>query len=37
MQHIPKVGESLNYKGFSFIIEKADAKRVILVRIQVQE
>ena len=37
MQHIPKVGESLNYKGFSFIIEKADAKRVILVRIQIAE
>ena len=37
MQHIPKVGESLIYKGFSFIIEKADAKRVILVRIAIQE
>ncbi len=35
MQHIPKVGESLMYKGFSFTIEKADAKRVILVNIQV--
>jgi CBS domain containing-hemolysin-like protein len=35
MQHIPKVGESLMYKGFCFTIEKADAKRVILVKIQV--
>lgn len=35
MQRIPKVGESLNYKGFSFIIEKADVKRALLVRIQI--
>jgi putative hemolysin len=35
MQRIPKVGESLTYKGFSFIIEKADAKRALLVRIQI--
>ena len=37
MQHIPKVGEQLIYKDFYFTIEKADAKRVILVRIQTQE
>jgi len=37
MQHLPKVGESLVYKDFNFSIEKADTKRVILVRIQTQE
>ncbi|MDP3788147.1 MAG: hemolysin family protein [Candidatus Chromulinivorax sp.] len=34
MQHIPKIGESLTYKGFCFTIEKADAKRVLFVRIE---
>jgi putative hemolysin len=37
MQHIPKVGESLTYKGFDFTIEKADAKRVLFVRIETAE
>ncbi len=37
MQHLPKIGESLVYKGFHFTIEKADAKRVIKVRIQTPE
>jgi putative hemolysin len=34
MQHLPKQGECLVYKDFYFTIEKADAKRVISVRIQ---
>jgi putative hemolysin len=34
MQRIPKNGESLNYKGFYFTVEKADAKRVLSVLIQ---
>lgn len=34
MQHLPKIGESLIYKNYHFTIEKADAKRVILVRVQ---
>lgn len=37
MQHLPKTGESLIYKNFCFTIEKADAKRVILVTITTQE
>ncbi|MGZ6251048.1 MAG: hemolysin family protein [Candidatus Chromulinivorax sp.] len=37
MQHLPKEGECLIYKNFCFTIEKADAKRVIAIRIQTQE
>lgn len=37
MQHLPKVGESLTYKDYHFTVEKADTKRVILVRIQTAE
>ncbi len=37
MQHIPKISESLTYKGFCFTIEKADAKRVLFVRIETIE
>ena len=34
LQRLPKVGESLIYKDFKLVIEKADAKRVILVHIK---
>ncbi len=37
MQHLPKEGESLIYKNFLFIVEKADIKRVISIRIQTAE
>ncbi|MBV8660756.1 MAG: HlyC/CorC family transporter [Candidatus Dependentiae bacterium] len=37
MQHLPKEGEVLIYKNYHFTIEKADNKRVILVRIQTQD
>ncbi|MBP6869417.1 HlyC/CorC family transporter [Candidatus Babeliales bacterium] len=37
MQHLPKEGEFLMYKNFYFMIEKADAKRVLLVRVQTAE
>lgn len=37
MQHLPKENESLFYKDYHFTIEKADTKRVLLVRIQTLE
>lgn len=37
MQHLPKEGESLVYKNFTFTIDTADAKRVLYVRIQTAE
>ena len=37
MQHLPKEGEQIIYKNFNFTIEKADQKRVLLVRIKTIE
>lgn len=37
MQHLPKEGESLVYKNFTFTIDTADSKRVLYVRIQTAE
>ena len=34
LQHLPKEGEQIVYKNFNFTIEKADSKRVLLVRIK---
>lgn len=33
MQHIPRVGEQLEYKGFTFTVQQADTKRVIAIHI----
>jgi len=37
MQHLPKEGEFIFYKNFNFAIEKADSKRVLLVKIKAVE